>query len=1139
MESLSTRLLPDATFIEGVVEPAVAAVSSTIASRCSQSTVLLVDRHQRAADQWAEDLALFLQLANKKQVLIKPFPAISEEDPDSFDTSTEDDDWDRSALLTLLLERQGKGAASKKALKALPHLIIPTTPRALCQPVISPGDLDSNRILLQPGQEFPPAKLVAYLQEKLGYDREDLCEAPGQFAVRGSLVDVYPTGTTTPCRIDYFGDQIESLRPYDPTTQRSEGKIDSLAITPRTSSGNQNKAHLAAYLNCPSLVIFREPRLLEEENAEAFLVPPVGTQARTIKGLAPLAERTSAKQDTWVGIGAFDTNPSLFPPEVPRRTISTEPLSNLRPFASLDSLGNDRLILEQESRDQFLNKLVERLAQGWHLEIFFNNDGEESRFREIIEDDPGLQLIGQKAVFRRGAIHEGAVIDFGKSTSFGATKSRRVILATDSEIFGRFRTRLSSLVNRKRVHHSEIDRLLDFSDLNPGDYLVHLTHGICIFRGIETVPMDDHSEEMIALEFADSLRILTPFQESHLLSRYVGFANRSPKLGRPGAATWKKARENAEKSTLDFASKLLRLQAQRDLIPGHAFEADTPWQKEFELAFPFRETPDQLTAIREAKGDMERPRPMDRLVCGDVGFGKTEVAIRAAFKAVMGGKQVAVLVPTTVLAQQHFQTFHDRMANFPIAVEMLSRFRKPSQQKQILSMAAEGKIDILVGTHALLGEKLAFKDLGLLIIDEEHRFGVQQKETLKLLRENVDVLSMSATPIPRTLYLALAGARDLSVIETPPRNRRPVQTYIKPWSEKLIRDAIRFELGRGGQIFFLHNRVQTIHAKAEEIRQIVPEVRIGIGHGQMDEGVLEQVMLAYTRGDYDLLLCTTIIESGLDIPNSNTMIIEGADRFGLAQLYQLRGRIGRFNRQAYAYLLLPQKSSILDPAQKRLDAIRQNNQLGAGYRIALRDLELRGAGNLIGKEQSGTIAGVGFDLYCQLLRQSVARLRGEPGSTAIRAQVRLDFVQTGPLSRQVITPRTSTITGELEGATGQTIVAAIPDHYIGETSLRLDLFRKLSLAATPEVVRALAEDIRDRFGQTPPPVDALIGVAMVRVLAEQKMITLVEVQGGVVRCKQYQQGTENFLRIGGRFPRLTAKDPLSKIRQLCNLLQRA
>ena len=482
-----------------------------------------------------------------------------------------------------------------------------------------------------------------------------------------------------------------------------------------------------------------------------------------------------------------------------------------------------------------------------------------------------------------------------------------------------------------------------------------------------------------------------PLQESHLLSRYVGLQKAKPKLAKLGGKAWAKAKQAAELAALDLAADLLRLQATRETQRGYAFAADDQWQKEFEDAFPFTETPDQLKAIDQTKIDMEKEEPMDRLVCGGVGFGKTEVALRAAFKAVMDGKQVAVLAPTTILCQQHLNVFRERMADYPIEIEMLTRFRTAGEQKKILRCARDGTIDILIGTHKILGKDLVLHDLGLLIVDEEQRFGVQHKEAIKRLRVNVGVLTLSATPIPRTLYFAMVGARALSTIETPPVNRRPIRTEVVRNSPEVVKRAVETELRQGGQVFYLHNRVKTIGSVARKLQALFPEIRIAIGHGQMEENELEKVMTEFVAGSHDVLVCTTIIESGLDIPNCNTIIIEGADKFGLSQLYQLRGRVGRFNRQAYAYLLLNAGHPVSDLARKRLSAIRQTNNFGAGFRIALRDLELRGAGNLLGSEQSGHVAGIGFELYCRLLKESVSRLKGDDLSLRLSATVRLDF----------------------------------------------------------------------------------------------------------------------------------------------------
>jgi transcription-repair coupling factor (superfamily II helicase) len=674
---------------------------------------------------------------------------------------------------------------------------------------------------------------------------------------------------------------------------------------------------------------------------------------------------------------------------------------------------------------------------------------------------------------------------------------------------------------------------------------VHLQHGIALYRGLTKLDTAQGLREVISLEFDDHVTLHVPLQESHLISRYVGLSKAKPQLGRIGSGRWERARQAAERATIDLAAELLRIHAAREAQPGHAFSADTTWQKEFEASFPFTETRDQLKAIAATKTDMENTRPMDRLICGDVGFGKTEVAIRAAFKAVQGGRQVAVLVPTTVLAQQHLNTFRERMAGYPIAVEMISRFRTPAEQKKVLTATAAGQVDILIGTHRLLQRDVLFRDLGLVVIDEEQRFGVKHKERFKAMRATVDVLSMSATPIPRTLYMALTGARDLSVIETAPTNRHPIQTIVKTYDEKVVVDAVHHEIRRGGQVFYLHNRVQTIDLVAAQLRKLLPDLTIGVGHGQMNAHELEEVMTDFVAGRYQMLVCTTIIESGLDIPNCNTIIIEGADRFGLSQLYQLRGRVGRFKHQAYAYLLLHRHTRLLDVARQRLTAMRQHTQLGAGFRIAMRDLELRGAGNLLGAEQSGHIVGVGFELYCQLLRQSVARLKGEKTAAAIRASVKLDFVFVGESSPPVggvVRGRHEDSYTAIKDAEDRAapeverIQARIPSSYLGESRLRIDFYRKLALADTLPALKQIESDLRDRFGKFGEEVKALLLVTEVRIRAEQKGIVSVETESSRLKCLRNTGRRDDWVQVGTRFPRLTAPRPLLRLREIVSFL---
>jgi transcription-repair coupling factor (superfamily II helicase) len=806
-------------------------------------------------------------------------------------------------------------------------------------------------------------------------------------------------------------------------------------------------------------------------------------------------------------------------------------------------LADERLADEQSARLRFLEQIRDWEKKGEKIIFILPNASDERRIKEI---SAGSELLkGLNPLFWKGDVNEGFRIHFRENLDSLywpiLEGSKGAVFVTETELFGRRRNR--KVLGRKKalVAQSQVDQLLDFAELVDGEFVVHLQHGIAVYRGISKVDIGGQLREVLTLEFEDEILLHVPLQESHLVSRYVGITKTRPRLGKLGSNRWSKTREAAERATLDLAAQLLQIQAKRDLSEGMAFSPDTEWQREFESAFPFNETPDQMKAILASKEDMEKSKPMDRLVCGDVGYGKTEVAIRAAFKAVMDGKQVAILVPTTILAQQHFLNFRDRMAGYPIVVELVSRFRRPKEIKQILQATEQGSVDILIGTHRLIQKDVFFKDLGLVVVDEEQRFGVKHKERFKQWRETIDILTLSATPIPRTLYMALTGARELSVIETAPLERKPIQTIVKSYDEKLVVDVIRKEIARGGQVFYLHNRVQTIDTVTLGLQQMMPEISFGIGHGQMDEKSLEKVMIDFVDQRYQVLVCTTIIESGLDIPNCNTIIIEGADRFGLGQLYQIRGRVGRFKRQAYAYLLLHKHSRIMDIARKRLKAIRQHNQLGAGFRIAMRDLELRGAGNLLGSEQSGHIVGIGFELYCQLLKQSIARLKGEETAHAIRANVKLDFIYQGEGQAESTNRYEDGYTVlkrlELEEGECEPMQARLPSSYLEETRLRIDQYRRLAMAETPDRIRQLREDMRDRFGPHPPEVEALLRLAEIRVLAEQKGILSVEAQGNRLKCRLNRPGSDAFIKLGSRFPRLNSKNALKRLHEIIVFLR--
>jgi len=1110
----------DVRLYHGVAEPAVAAVAAELIASNEPGVTVLVGAAGRSLEAWSEDLEFFLRRTDPDTPAeVLRLPNLGDLEPD--DPRTFELNCDRLAAVSTLARADALGDR---------RICLALHPGALLQSLPAPRRIQADGILLKVGAETKFQSLVERLTRQLGYDGEALCETPGQFAVRGGLIDIYPLNGESPLRIDFFGDEVESIREFDPTTQRSGDSVAQAFISPAIDDGRrQQDATLLDYLPDQVTWIFREPAQLAEADPELFQHPEnLPPPSRNLKRL--VTARTE-HQDLWIALSAFDLDTPFTGPSPARQAVVSEPLEGYATVAEANQLGVVRKESEARSRRDFIQQLYRWQADGHAITFALKSEAEERRLRELLdEDDAGRKLQARIAL---SSIGDGFRLDFA---------GRREVWVTESELFGRRRVRIGRR-QRKMPHRQAVDQALDFSELADGDYLVHLQNGVCIYRGMQQMKVGAREEEVISLEFDEGVTVHLRLHESHLLSRYVGLSKAAPKLGKLGGSQWAKARAAAERATLDFAGELLRLQAERETNPGHACSPDHPWLRDFEDAFIHEETPDQKTAIEETKRDMEREIPMERLLCGDVGFGKTEVAIRAAFKMVLEGKQVAVLAPTTVLCQQHFQTFRDRFADYPVTVEMLSRFRTAPQKREILQQLKAGKIDIVVGTHALLAKTVQYQDLGLLVIDEEHRFGVRQKEKLKQIKANVDVLTMSATPIPRTLYFALVGARELSVIETPPRDRRPIETMVKAYDPKLVQEAIEREIERGGQVFYLHNQVQTIESVAGRLREMLPKRSIGVGHGQMDERELEAVMADFVAGRYDVLVCTTIIENGLDIPNCNTIIIEGADRFGLSQLYQLRGRVGRFNRQAYCYLLLHRHGRLLDLARKRLGAIRQFNQLGAGFRIAMRDLELRGAGNLIGVKQHGHIANVGFDLYCQLLRQSIARLKGDEQAAAIRANVRLDFVLVGraiseTASGEVKVGYDALKAIDREKEAIQPIEAYLPEPYLKEARLRIDFYRRLAMAGSEESVREIGEELRDRFGKAPAPAEALILFTKIRVCAERCGVSLVETDGAKLKCRRASSGGQEFLMIGNRFPRLTGPTARKRMQEILTFLKR-
>jgi transcription-repair coupling factor (superfamily II helicase) len=975
--------------------------------------------------------------------------------------------WNDRALLLPDLELAAAGvgspdpelaAARLAALRELdtgrPPLVVVTTD-GLGHPAPSRKKLAGDILALRRGHSLPLTDLAGRF-DQAGFLRVSTAAQRGQYAVRGGIVDVFPWQTALPVRLEFFGDEIESLRSYDPDSQRSVETLESCELSLGDGSGAEDatvRDHFA-----------KDTLFLSIEEAE----PAAAVRLHSGPVLA----------------GEGDI-------EIP---AADHPLG--------DFAAGDIVLLEQRRRDLF-RQIAQWQDEGWTVRIVCTNEGEATRLRELAGSEP--------------AAPRDLPVLLGTLTRGFTLPDAKLALLTDAELFGRAAGLEARRGGWRRARAALARQTLRFDDFETGDLVVHLDYGIARYRGLQVLPGQEEAGEVLTLEFARGSKLYVPLDQGWKVSRYVGVGRKNPALSELGDGRWQRARSKAEKSVLAYAEKLLRVQAERELEAGITFPPDNPWQREFEDSFPFEETPDQLRAITEAKKDMESTRPMDRLVCGDVGFGKTEVAIRAAFKAVMGGRQVAFLAPTTVLAQQHWQTLRERMSDYPVTVGLLSRFRTPRQQKQTLAGMRDGGVDIVVGTHRLLGKDVAFKNLGLVVVDEEQRFGVLHKERLKENFRRVDVLTLSATPIPRTLYLSLLGARDMSTIETPPANRIPVETVICGYDERLIRDAIKRELARGGQVYFLHNRVKSIGVLEKRLKELVPRARIVTGHGQMEEEELEDVMATFVSGGADILLCTTIIESGLDIPNANTIIIDRADRFGLADLYQLRGRVGRSNHKAYAYLLLPRDlMGSAGEARQRIAAIRQYSNLGAGFRVAMRDLEIRGAGNILGTEQSGHILAIGFEFYCRLLKAAVAKLKGErpPGRPDIK--VSLDFVAPDPATAR---------DGQLP--------AWIPPDYIAGPKERIAAHRALAEAGTLPALDQLKNQWRDRYGRLPGPARHLLKTAAIRLRAAAAGIDLVETEGTVLRLRR----GGDFIMIGHRHPRLDSDDPALKLRQILTLLQ--
>jgi transcription-repair coupling factor (superfamily II helicase) len=940
------------------------------------------------------------------------------------------------------------------------NAVVVLTVGALNDSAPSPDGIRALTVELRKGETVPLHELAEKLAEA-GYERVPQVALRGQFALRGGILDVFSWQHSLPLRVEFFGDEIDSLRHFDLDAQTSVQHIDSATLMLGEAPAEQGT--IRDYVREGDLVI----------DVEAGVDwAPVSITAQTGEG--------KKKEDY---SGAFFDH-------------------GLGEFEAGD------LVVEAGKRQRFLKQLEEWLSTGWLVTIFCNNEGEVERFRDLL---PEAEANHDRLSLVIGAVATGFTFPTAK-----------VAVLSDAELFGRYRNTRARRLALRRAREQANRAQIDFSELNEGDYVVHLEHGIALYQGLDKFAKPDGAEEeVLVLEFANEAKLYVPLEQSYLVSRYVGVGKRNPQLSELGDLRWGKAKSQAQKAVFDYAAKLLSVHAERETAVGFAFAPDNKWQQEFERSFLYKETPDQITAIAETKTDMESERPMDRLICGDVGFGKTEVAIRAAFKAVMGGKQVAILVPTTVLAQQHYHNFRERMSDYPITVETLSRFRTHAQQRKVIEGLKDGSVDIVVGTHRLISKDVRFANLGLVVIDEEQRFGVLHKEKFKELFKLVDVLTLSATPIPRTLYLSLMGAKDMSVLETPPQNRIPTETVICGYDERIIRDAIRRELSRQGQVYFLHNRVGTIENMQTKLKNLVPEAKIVVGHGQMDEHELEDVMQQFVEGKADVLLSTTIIESGLDIPNANTIIIDRADRFGLADLYQLRGRVGRANHKAYAYLMIPREMMTVGEARKRINAIKQYSSLGAGFKIAMRDLEIRGAGNILGTQQSGHIIAVGFDLYCQLLKQAVAKIKGEKVQPRLEIPVSLDFVATNEAEF-------------LKHEEEELAPAFLPTSYISEAQTRIQAYRALAEITSQEQLDKIRRTCRDRFGVLPDAVEHLLALSEIKLIAAARKIARVEVRDWKVMLTR----NNDYILLGSKFPRLAKRNPAERIGELVEMLRK-
>lgn len=951
-----------------------------------------------------------------------------------------------------------RAIAEKK--KEEPVTVI-TTMDAFLDGIISPDEIQKNRIHITGEDTVDLTKLEQDLTA-LGYERESQIEAPGQFAVRGGIIDVFPLAEEMPVRIELWGDEIDSIRMFDAKSQRSIENISEITIYPASENcfGNNGLVSFLKYFpENETLLFYDEPHRLQEtaETVEAEYTESLKNRADA--GMKEEGEEelrvfqtkdiiSEMNRYSGIGLTTLESKCGLFKV----RSVYTVQAKGVNPY---------------NNSFELLTRDLKRLKRNGYRVVLLS--GSRTRAKRLAEDLRDYDLSSLYSEDMQREVKPGEIMAaYGYASEGYEYPMLKFVVISESDIFGRKK-------KKKKRKKYEGQRIQDFAELKPGDYVVHENHGIGVYKGIEKIEVEKIVKDYMKIVYAEGGVLYIPVAQMDLIQKYAGADAKKPRLNKLGTIQWGKTKSQVKKAVQIVAKDLVELYAVRQQSEGFVYGPDTVWQKEFEEMFPFEETDDQLQAIEDTKHDMESKKIMDRLICGDVGYGKTEIAIRAAFKAVQEGKQVVCLVPTTILAQQHYNTFVQRLKEFPVRIDLLCRFRSAAEQKKTIEDTKKGFVDILVGTHRVLSKDVVFKDLGLLIIDEEQRFGVTHKEKIKKLKENIDVLTLTATPIPRTLHMSLIGIRDMSVLEEAPNERMPIQTYVMEYNDEMVREAITRELARDGQVYYVYNRVNDIADVAGRIQSLVPDANVAFAHGQMKERELEDIMYDFINGDIDVLVSTTIIETGLDIPNANTMIIQDADRFGLSQLYQLRGRVGRSNRMAYAFLLYQRDKLLKEVAEKRLSAIREFTDLGSGIKIAMRDLEIRGAGNLLGEAQSGHMEAVGYDLYCKMLNEAVRQLKGGPEAETFTTLIDLN------------------------------VDAYIPEYYIKNEYQKLDIYKRIAAIESEEELEDMTEELIDRFGDIPKKVQQLLVIASLKSLAHSVYVTAIEQKGEEIRFTMYEK----------------------------------